>query len=190
MPLSPERRVAIAFIRGFRINLDDTLKPIFIPTQYAEAQAAGAIKFFFGDAVPPPAKLSDEMKQIFADMNAELLTYMKESYDDLLPATVEQTLDQIEAYLKISFTSSELEELAVLAENPLLRKLFEVSPVFSILRQEKNSLYKSMNERIDEYVRRPETKDSIQNAVQQFIKKAKLDEQDTDSGSVDPDNIF
>lgn len=191
--ITPERKIAIAFIRVFRKNLDETLKPNKLPDVYGEAQANQAIKFLFGTLSAPPPELSKYLADLFEEMNEEFRVHMDKMYDELLPASITSAMSEIEKYLLQNFTQTEISELAVLAENETVMKLFSTSGVFGILRKERYNLYETMDSQILAYTTRPDVRERIGNAVQQFIGKRKLDDthpDEDDNGSLDPNDIF
>lgn len=190
--IAPERKVAIAFIRVFRKNLDETIKPSTLPDAFGDAQAEQAIRFLFGNLVQPPPALAERLKELFTEMNVEFLDFMNKSYDTLLPESIISAMSQMEDYLRENFTETELVELAALTENETILKLISGSEVFSILRKERYRLYEALDHNVAAYTTRPEVRERIQNAVQEFIQKPKLDDilPEDDDGSLDPRDIF
>lgn len=191
--ITPERRIAIAFIRFFRKSLDETLKPNNITNAYGEPQVKQAMKFLFGNFMTPPPGIEDYLLDLFEEMNADFKIHMEKQYDELLPGIISTTMTELEKHFKEKFSEAELNELSALTDNETVMKLLSGLEIFNIFRKERFHMYESLDEAILAYTTRTEVKERLANAVQEFINRPKLDDNNSDEddhGSLDPGDIF
>lgn len=189
--ITPQRRIAIAVIKAFRIKLDEMIKPNDTVDDFIDQQTKIAIRFFFGSLIDLPPALADNLKQMFKEMNSDCMSYINQMYDTLLPETITRTMTRLENHLESKFSVEELEALAVISESKAVEKILCDSLLFAILQNEKHQMHIGMEELLMQFKIKPEFRELVDNAVQDFIRKAQNDENLLDDGgSLDPRDIF
>lgn len=132
--ISPESKIAIAYIKPYRIFLD---------SYYISNKEFSAKKFeeyidinlsTYPEGQMPP-EISDQMKQLMVQINNVIATISEPTYKKLLPSIIDEVTIKIEDTLRNSFTKEELEEIAILIKNPLVIKLLANKDIFNIMRQ-------------------------------------------------------
>lgn len=187
--ISPERKVAIAFIRVFRSNLDETIRPSSLPLNSSYADQS--IRILFGNLTSPPADVVSALRMLFNEINIDLLNHLDQIYDSILPDTISSAMNDLEIWFRQSFTENELNSLAEVIANEAVMKLLSKSEPFEILKRAKSSLYDMLDARVTEFSNSLEIRERISEAVKGFIKNPKLDDNHPeDEGPLDPKNIF
>ena len=173
----PERKIAIAVIKRYRENLDDTLRPTVVPEMFVQKQTDNAIFFAMGGDERPDVedaatkRLENNLKEAFKEINTDLMKHVQEEYDARLTETIDAAMARIEDYLVKEFTNEELDRLSEIVEDGLVLKLFDKSGMFEILDEEKHGLWMQVNSAFTTFSSNRDRQDEIRAAVQLAVDR-------------------
>ncbi len=136
--ISPASRLAICFVRPFRSYLDGHML-ISSSKDQLEKDLRDKMeeKAEFAKKQYPnidPRKI-DYAKEGMIATNLHFINHHETSYGEVLPTVIDQLTLELEKEITAEFSEEEIEQLLVLANNPLMKKLLSNTVIFGSLKR-------------------------------------------------------
>jgi len=136
--MSPERSIAIAFIKQFRENMDDMLRPLGEPAdieKHLEDSLEPYVAYQLGlDDGNVDEELLDSIKSVILAVSESLIEIQAPLYEKLLTAIVGDAMHDIEVHLRENYSQEDLEYFAEVVNDERMQRLLGDNVIFGMLR--------------------------------------------------------
>jgi len=135
--MSPERSIAIAFIKQFRKNMDDMLRPFGKPAdieKHLEDSLEPYVAYQLGLDENVDEKLLDSIKSVVLAISESLIEVQAPLYEKLLTAIVSDVMHDIEIHLRENYNQEDLEYFAEIVNDERMQRLLGDNAIFDMLR--------------------------------------------------------
>jgi len=136
--MSPERSIAIAFIKQFRANMDNMLRPLGEVSdieKHLEDSLAPYVAYQLGlgdEAVDE--ELLDSIKSVILAVSESLIEIQSPLYEKLLTSIVSDVMHDIEVHLRENYSQEDLEFFAEIVNDERMQRLLGDDAIFDMLR--------------------------------------------------------
>lgn len=136
--MTPERTIAIAFIKQFRANMDDMLRPLGEASdleKHLEDSLEPYVAYQLGlgeEAVDE--ELLNSIKSVILAVSESLIEIQGPLYEKLLTSIVSDVMHDIEVHLRDNYNQEDLEFFAEVVNDERMQRLLGDNVIFDMLR--------------------------------------------------------
>tara|TARA_B100000614_G_scaffold262915_1_gene301195 strand:- start:20288 stop:20830 length:543 start_codon:yes stop_codon:yes gene_type:complete len=136
--MTPERSIAIAFIKQFRENMDDMLRPLSEAAdreRHLEESLEPYVAYQLGVSEGSvDEELLESIKNIVLAVSESLIEIQAPLYEKLLTTIVSDVMHDIEVHLRENYSQEDLEFFAEIVNDERMQRLLGDNGIFGMLR--------------------------------------------------------
>lgn len=170
--ISPERRIAISFIKPYREYIDSVLKPAHVENisdQKILENVERTLTSIFSENSSIPDNIKDDIKNIMLKINIAGSKMIMPVYYKLLGIALDNVLLYIEKSLVSKFSNKELIQLSEIADIEVVQKLFSMQDIFYFMAQERKAMKVAIQESLFNYMKESGFSEQIQSLLSDIM---------------------